>query len=184
MGSTLKNADIKATFFIVGQWAEKYPDTVRMIAAGGHDIANHSYSHLRMGIMDRGRIRNEIVKCGDMLEKLTGGRTELFRAPYGDYGSNAVSVARGLGYYTIQWNVDSLDWKPDIGREEIMTRIYDRVKPGSIILFHNDTLHTAGILPDIIQGLENMGYGFLPVSKMILRENYMIDFDGCQKMKY
>lgn len=178
--STLKEADIKATFFIVGQWADKYPETVKMMAQDGHDIANHSYSHLRMGTLDRVKISSEIKQCSDSLEKLTGVKCDLFRAPYGDYNNNLLIEARKQGYYTIQWDVDSLDWKPGIGREDIMQRIKIKIKPGSIILFHNDTPHTAKLLPTIIMTLKNEGYHFLPVSELILRENYEIDLEGKQ----
>lgn len=180
---TLKKEGIKATFFIVGQWAEKYPDTVRLIAREGHDIANHSYSHLRMGTLDRGKIKSEILKCGTVLESLSGQTIDLFRAPYGDYNSNVVTTAKSLGYYTIQWNVDSLDWRTGISKQEISDRIYRKIKPGSIILFHNDTPHTANILPEIITNLKDKGYVFLPVSKLIMRDDYIIDFDGSQKRK-
>lgn len=179
----LKKADVKATFFIVGQWAEKYPDKVRMIALAGHDIANHSYSHLRMGSLDRNKIKNEIELCGRKLSELSGTKVDLFRVPYGDYSGAVVDEAEKLGYYTIQWNVDSLDWKPDIGKEEIMSRVMSKVKPGSIILFHNDTAHTAGLLPGIIEGLKSSGYEFVPVSELILRGDYTVDFEGRQKKK-
>ena len=180
---TLEKEDVRASFFIVGQWAEKFPDKVRMIAKAGHDIANHSYSHLRMGALDEERIRSEISKCGEVLEALSGRKIDLFRPPYGDYGNNVVGIAHELGYYTIQWNVDSLDWKKDISREEIFGRIMRKVNPGSIILFHNDTPHTANLLPEIISSLKKEEYGFLPVSELILRENYYIDFDGRQKSR-
>lgn len=179
--AVLKEADIKATFFLVGDWAEKYPDKVRMIAQDGHDIANHSYSHPRMGGMDRARAASEIKDCGRLLETLSNKKCDLFRAPYGEYSDNLVREARQQGYYTIQWDVDSLDWMPGISRDEIFNRIHSKIKPGSIILFHNDTPHTAAMLPSIISSLKQKGYGFLPVSELIIRENYTIDEEGRQK---
>jgi len=179
--SALEKENIKATFFIIGQWAEKNPEVVKMIANSGHDIANHSYSHLRMGSIDDSKIKDEISKCHSKLKDITGNRIDLFRAPYGDYNNNVVAIARSLGYYTIQWDVDSLDWKPGINQEDIMNRIVSKVKNGSIILFHNDTPHTAAMLPGIISALKNNGYGFEPVSKLILREDCYIDHDGTQK---
>lgn len=177
----LKEANIKATFFIVGQWAEKYPETVKMMARDGHDIANHSYSHFRMGTLDKAKISSEIKQCGDSLERLSEAKCDLFRAPYGDYSNSLLIEARRLGYYSIQWDVDSLDWKPGISRGEILQRINMKIKPGSIILFHNDTQHTAKLLPEIISGLKEKGYGFIPVSELILRDHYYIDDEGCQK---
>jgi len=178
---TLKDSDIKATFFIVGQWAEKYPEAVKMIAQDGHDIANHSYSHLRMGTLERAKIQSEIMKCDDVLEKLSETKCDLFRAPYGDYNNSVLSEARKQGYYTIQWDVDSLDWKPGISREEILQRIDMKIKPGSIILFHNDTKHTAKLLPEIITNLKGKGYRLIPVSQLIKKDNYYIDEEGRQK---
>lgn len=179
--NTLKTADIKATFFIVGQWAEKYPETIKMMAQDGHDIANHSYSHLRMGVIDRAKMSEEIKQCSDVLERLTGTKCELFRAPYGDYNNALLQEARKQGCYTIQWDVDSLDWKPGISRGEIVQRINARSREGSILLFHNDTPHTAKLLPEIIAGLKEKGYQFLPVSRLIKRERYYIDEEGRQK---
>ncbi|MCX7711922.1 MAG: polysaccharide deacetylase family protein [Clostridia bacterium] len=180
---TLEREGIKATFFIVGQWAEKYPEAVKMIAEKGHDVANHGYSHLRMGALDKGKLKSEILDCSKVLNELTGNDINLMRPPYGDYSNQVIATARELGYYTIQWDVDSLDWKPGISQQEITNRVVQKVKTGSVILFHNDTPHTAKVLPSIIQYLKNDGYGFLPVSGMILRENYYIDFEGRQKPK-
>ncbi len=177
----LKEAGVRASFFVVGQWAEKNPDMVKMMAEDGHDVANHSYSHFRMGSLDRAGISSEIKQCGDKLTKLTGTTCELFRAPYGDYNNVVLAEAKKLGYYTIQWDVDSLDWRPGISREEIMLRIRQKVRSGSIILFHNDTPHTSKMLPDVISELKGRGYSFKPVSELILRENYNIDHTGRQK---
>jgi polysaccharide deacetylase family sporulation protein PdaB len=181
--TTLKEADVSATFFIVGQWAEKYPEKVKKIATDGHDVANHSYSHLRMGNLDGATSARELTDCSKLLERLSGTKCDLFRAPYGEYSNTLISEARQQGYYTVQWDVDSLDWNPGISQEEIINRINTKVKNGSILLFHNDTPHTAKILPSIISTLKNKGYGFLPVSKMILRNDYYIDFEGKQKHK-
>lgn len=179
--NTLKKANVKATFFMVGTWAEKNPDTVRLIAQDGHDIGNHSLSHFRMGSIGREKINSEIAQCGDLLEKLTGNECELFRAPYGDYNNAVLEEAQRLGYFTIQWDVDSLDWKPGIGSDEILQRVRSKIKSGSILLFHNDTPLTAKLLSSIISELQNENYIFVPVSELILRENYYIDGEGRQK---
>jgi polysaccharide deacetylase family sporulation protein PdaB len=178
---TLKEADVRATFFLVGHWAEKNQEMVKAMAMEGHDVANHSYSHFRMGSLGSEMQSSEIKKCGDAIERITGQKCDLFRAPYGDYNNSLIQEARKLGYFTIQWDVDSLDWKPGISREEIMQRIRSRVRNGSIILFHNDTPHTAALLPGIIEELKSAGYKLVPVSRLILRENYMIDHEGRQK---
>ncbi len=90
---TLKKENVKATFFLVGQWAEKNPDAVKMMAADGHDVANHSYSHLKMGALDRSRISSEITKCNEVLKRLTGKSNDLFRPPYGDYNRGFIQFS-------------------------------------------------------------------------------------------
>lgn len=181
--NTLKENKVKATFFLVGHWAEKYPDEVKLISDNGHDVANHSYAHLRMGSIDSTRIRTEIAKCDEVLKKITGKKPDLFRAPYGDYNNNVVRIARELNEYTIQWDVDSLDWKPGITPEQIQSRVLKKVINGSIILFHNDTPHTAKHLPSIIQALKNKGFELVPVSELIMKENYEINVEGRQIKK-
>lgn len=180
---TLRDENVKATFFLVGRWAEKNPEAVRRIAAEGHDVANHSYSHFRMGSLDLSQIRNEISICTVKLAEISGKRSDLFRPPYGDYNNQVVAAAREMGLYTIQWSVDSLDWKPGISQAEIKCRIQSKVKPGSIILFHNDTPHTANMLPDVIHSLKSRGYELVPVSQLILRKDFIIDHEGRQIKK-
>jgi polysaccharide deacetylase family sporulation protein PdaB len=177
----LENRNVKASFFVVGQWAEKYPDKAKLIAQNGHDLANHSYSHLRMGVLGKSRIVEEIKKCGDVIEKVASKKAELFRAPYGDYNDLVLEAAEELGYYSIQWDVDSLDWKREMGKHDIVSRVLEKVNPGSIVLFHNDTRYTKELLPEIIDGLRAMGYEFIPVSEMIMRDEFYIDFDGRQR---
>lgn len=181
--NTLKENKVKATFFLVGHWAEKYPEEVKLISDNGHDVANHSYAHLRMGSIDSNRIRTEIAKCDEVLKKITGKKPDLFRAPYGDYNNNVVRIARELNEYTIQWDVDSLDWKPGITPEQIQSRVLKKVNNGSIILFHNDTPHTAKLLTSIIEALKNKGFELVPVSELIMKENYEINVEGRQRKK-
>lgn len=108
---TLKKENVRATFFIVGQWAEKYPDAVRLIAKDGHDIANHGYAHLRMSTIGKEKCKSEIELCNQKLEEISGSKVVLFRPPYGDYNNTVVETSNELGCYPIQWNVDTLDIK-------------------------------------------------------------------------
>lgn len=181
--NTLKEQNVRASFFLVGHWAEKYPDAVKLLSDNGHDVANHSYAHLRMGAIDNSRIRTEISKCDDVIKNITGKKPDLFRAPYGDYNNNVVRTARELNEYTIQWDVDSLDWKPGITQEQIQSRVLKKVRNGSIILFHNDTPYTAKLLPSIIVSLKSQGFELVPVSELIMRENYEINDEGRQIKK-
>ena len=109
--NTLEREDVKATFFVLGQWAQKNPEMIKMMAMNGHDTANHSYSHFRMGALGDAKIKEEIDLCGRKLNEISGNKVDLFRAPYGDYNSSVVRIARELGYYTIQWDVDGINTK-------------------------------------------------------------------------
>lgn len=105
----LKKEKVKASFFIVGQWAEKFSDAVKLISNDGHDIANHGYSHLRMSTIGKEKCKTEIELCNQKLEEITGVKVKLFRPPYGDYNNTVVDTCNDLNCYPIQWNVDTLD---------------------------------------------------------------------------
>jgi polysaccharide deacetylase family sporulation protein PdaB len=170
----------KATFFIVGLWAEKYPNTVKLIAQRGHTVANHGYSHAHMAQIPESKIEEEILRCTEVLKNLTGCEITLFRPPYGEYNASTIKVAKRLGYQTIQWDVDSLDWKKNLSAEDIYKRVTQKVNTGSIILFHNDTLHTAKILPDILKNLTENGYSCVSVEELLIKGNYRVRYDGRQ----
>lgn len=178
--TTLSEKNVKATFFVVGEWARRNPEETKMIAEQGHDIANHSENHFKMSALGTEKMKAEILDCTKTIEEITGKRTDLFRVPYGDYNDTVVKTAKELGYYTIQWDVDSLDWKVGISQESIKERISNRVLEGSILLFHNDTPHTSKILGEIIDMLFEKGYKIVPISELILRDNYTIRYDGRQ----
>jgi hypothetical protein len=128
---------------------------------------------------NRLRVRNA---SGEQLEiySVTGKKVELFRAPYGDYNDLLIDTATELNLYTIQWDVDSLDWK-DLSASEITSRVLKRVKKGSIVLFHNQGLHTAEALPSIITALKSQGYKFVSIGELIYRDNYTMLSDGGQQ---
>jgi len=137
----LSEKGVKATFFVVGEWVRRNPEETRMIAEQGHDVANHSENHFKMSALKKDKILKEITDCSKTIEEITGKKTDLFRAPYGDYNNAVISAARQSGCFTIQWSLDSLDWKPGISTETIINRI-SNVESGAIILFHNATPHT------------------------------------------
>jgi peptidoglycan-N-acetylglucosamine deacetylase len=97
---------VKATFFMTGEWVEKYPKDVKAIAAAGHDLGNHSENHKQMTELSAKECKEEIMMAHNRVKELTGMDMKLFRAPYGDYNNRLVGTARDCGYFTIQWNVD------------------------------------------------------------------------------
>ncbi len=175
----LKDNNVKATFFVLGEWAEKFPDIIKRMTDEGHDVANHSDTHPHIASLTYDAIKDEIKNANEKIERLTGGKNDLFRAPYGEYNDNVISAAEELGFYTIQWDVDSLDWK-NLGKENILNRIFTKVKNGSIILMHNGTNDTANVLDEMIKELKNKGFNFKPVSEFIYKENYTINHEGRQ----
>lgn len=117
----LAKHNVKVTFFMTGGWVEKYPEDVKYIASQGHDLGNHSENHKNMSQLGEEEIRTEIQTVHDRVKELTGQDMALFRPPYGDYDDKVVAVADRMGYYPIQWDIDSLDWK-DYGADSIVVR--------------------------------------------------------------
>ena len=171
--------NVRATFFMVEFWAEKYPDYVQKIDGAGHEIGTHSATHSQMSKFSAEQIRAELASSSEAIGAVTGKKVELFRAPFGDYDDLLVKTAREEGYYTIQWDVDSLDWK-DLSASEIAQRILTQAGSGSIILCHNNGLHTAEALPAVLSALKTQGYTFVPVGELIYRENFEMGADGRQ----
>ncbi len=171
--------NVKATFFVVGEWVDKYPESVKALFDAGHEIMNHSDTHPHMTQLSPEKMKEELTNCNNKIESVTGVKPVLFRAPYGDYNNDVIQTMRECGCYTIQWDVDSLDWK-DLSATEITKRVTDKVKPGSIVLFHNAAKHTPEALPQILEKLQSDGYNIVPISEIIYRENYEIDNTGRQ----
>lgn len=179
--AVLQEYDVKATFFITGDWAGKYPDDVKAIAAAGHDLGNHSESHPNLSLMDMPEIKAEIEAAHNIVRELTGVEMELFRPPYGSYNDSVVKAARECGYIPVQWSVDSLDWK-DYGVKSIVKMVCNNryLGNGAIILLHNGAKYTPQALSLIIEGLESQGYEIVPISQLLIRGSYHLDHTGKQ----
>ena len=176
---TMEKENVRCTFFMVEFWTEKYPEYVKKIHSYGHEIGTHSATHPYMSKLSREAIVKELTTSCEAIESITRKKVEVFRPPYGDYDDLLIDTATELGLYTIQWSVDSLDWK-NLSAEEICSRVLSRVGSGSIVLFHNQGLNTAKALPEIIRELKDRGYVFVPVGELIYRENFRILSDGTQ----
>ena len=176
----LARYNVKATFFVVGQWVDKYPESVKALAQAGHEVMNHSADHAHFTRLSPEQIVENINTCSDKIEAVTGVRPTLFRAPYGEYDDKVIAAVEGMGIQTIQWDVDSLDWK-ELSAAEITERVLPRVSSGSIVLFHNAALHTPEALPGIIEGLLGKGFTIVPVSELLLDGETAIDHEGRQR---
>ena len=177
----LAKHNVKVTFFMTGGWVESFPEDVKYIASQGHDLGNHSENHKNMSQLSDEEIRSELQKVHDKVKTLTGQDMTLFRPPYGDYDDQVVTVSRDMGYYPVQWDVDSLDWK-DYGTESIIKTVlnHKHLGNGSIILMHNGAKYTPAALDAVITGLQDAGYELVPISQLIYRDNYHIDHEGRQ----
>ena len=143
----LKEHNVHVTFFMTGGWVESYPDDVKAIYEAGHDLGNHSQNHKNMSQLSDEEKTQELMSVHEKVKELTGVKMQLFRPPYGDYDDAVVLNARENGYYPIQWDVDSLDWK-DYGVDSILNTVLNHkaLGNGSIILCHNGAKYTACLL--------------------------------------
>jgi polysaccharide deacetylase family sporulation protein PdaB len=175
----LDQYDVKTTFFMVEFWAEKFPDDVKEIYNRGHEIGNHSSTHPNMAKLSEEGIVKELKGAEDAIVQITGVKPTVFRPPFGAYNNSLVETCEANGYQVIQWDVDSLDWK-DITADQIVERVTRNVKPGSIVLFHNNAQYVENYLPAILSKLKENGYTIVPISQLIMKENYHMDHAGKQ----
>ena len=175
----LNKYKVHATFFVVGDWVDKYPESVKALSDNGNEVMNHSSNHAHFSQLTAEQIRSDITACHEKVAAVTGTVPTLFRCPYGEYDDHVIQTIRELGMEPIQWDVDSLDWK-GISAAEITQRVLQRVKPGSIVLFHNAAEHTPEALPDILEALIANGYTIVPISQILLDGETYIDNTGMQ----
>lgn len=177
----LEKHNVKVTFFMTGGWVENFPDNVKAIYAAGHDLGNHSENHKDMPTLSDAQQKDELMKAHNRVKELTGVDMVLFRPPYGSYNNSLIQNAKECGYYTIQWDVDSLDWK-NYGVDSIIKTVtqHKHLGNGSIILCHNGAKYTAQALDTLISTLKEAGYELVPVSELIIRDHYHMDHEGRQ----
>lgn len=175
----LKDNDAKATFFITGDWCDRYPDDVKKFYDAGHDIENHSDQHPHVLGANVNDLIADTRECSRKIKMLTGKEPTLYRAPYGEFDDSLITTLDGMGMKVIQWDVDSVDWKKP-SAADIKKKILKGVKPGSILLFHNDLENTTEALPEILANLKSQGYKFVTVNELIYKDNYTIDANGKQ----
>ena len=177
--SIMQEKGVKCTFFCVEFWVKKHPDYVKKIFDFGHEIGTHSATHPYMSKLGEENIIKELTTSTKAIEDITGQKVNCFRPPYGDYNDRLINTCKSLSLYPIQWSVDSLDWK-DLSAKQIYDRVISKATNGSIVLFHNQGLHTHEAIADIIDTLQNKGYEFKTVYELIYKDNYIIDGTGKQ----
>ncbi len=179
---TLNKCNVKITFFIVGDWADKYPEAVKKISENGHEIGNHSNTHPHVNKLNIDKNCEEITKCSEKLKNITGKEVNLYRCPYGEYNNTVINAANSLNYYSIQWSLDTLDYTGLTGNE-MWNRLDRKLKKGDIILMHNGTKHTADSLELLIKNIQSKGLEIKKVSDILYKDNYKINENGTQVIK-
>jgi len=172
--------DVPTSFFVLGQWADKYPHSVRMIADAGHEVGSHSNTHADMTTLSETQIQRQISESAAKIQEITGVRPTLFRTPSGAYNNRVIALIEQEGLYPIQWDCDSLDYR-DLTADQMWARISKNLRPGSILLFHSGTKNTADALPQIIEQIRAEGYEFVKVSELIHPRPYTVNFEGRQR---
>lgn len=167
MLDALREADIKATFFVLGRSAEEHPDLVKRTIEEGHEIAMHGYGHRSMVRLSRLECETEWDRAEAALTPF-GIEPTLFRPPGGAYGQVLTEGAKARGYRLILWDVDPRDWQVP-SADEIVRRVMEGVRPGSIILLHDGQypIHSADAVKKLVRRLRADGYSFVTVSELL-----------------
>lgn len=176
------NYNIKATFFLVGFWIDKYPEMVKQIYNRGFEIGIHSNTHPDMTNLSRKEIKQELELNIKKIKDITGFTPVLFRPPYGYYNNTLIEVCEELNLYCIEWSVDSLDWK-GLSASELAGRVISKSQNGSIVLFHNNSENILDGLKMVLECFNTNKTQVVPIGKLIYYENYTINSQGIQIKK-
>lgn len=177
----LDNEGVKATFFVMGLWANENQDATKDIAAAGQEIASHSMNHTRYPEMTTSEILGDASDAADLIFQLTGYDTKVIRMPYGAYDTESIAALENEGYTPVKWSLDSKDWK-GYDAKKIEDEVLSHVKSGDIIMFQNNMAATPEALGAIILGLREEGYKIVPISEILLGEGSFVDSQGTQRM--
>ncbi|WP_372633344.1 polysaccharide deacetylase family protein [Cohnella sp.] len=168
----LKRKGVRASFFVVGTRARKYPDQVRRIHREGHDIGNHSYSHPDFSKMSLARVQEQIMRAETAIAAAVGFRPRLVRPPYGEIVPRQLDWAKKRGYTVVNWDVDSSDWR-QLSANQIFRNVTRAVRPGSVVLMHagggegQSLSGTVEALPRIIDWLREHDYEPVALTELL-----------------
>jgi peptidoglycan/xylan/chitin deacetylase (PgdA/CDA1 family) len=164
----LRDHNMRATFFLTGAWARQNPQLVRQIVQDGYELANHTQTHPDLTHLSDAQIEAEISRAEDIIDPLIGHTTKpWFRFPYGARDARVMKIVNRMGYRSIYWTIDSLDWMDEATVDSITGRVLKGAKNGSIILMHVGATHTAAALPGIIAALKQRGFAFETISEIL-----------------
>ncbi len=162
----LKDKGIRATFFVIGKNAERFPKLLKEISEQGNEIGNHSYSHPNSLLLSPSKLRKELSKTDKIITKITGKKPKFFRPPSGSFGYNLSFIAASLKYTMVLWWIDTYDWK-EPGKKKVMEIIKNHLTNGAIILMHENHKTTLEALPNVIDYIESKGYKLVTLSELL-----------------
>lgn len=170
----LQENNAKVTFFVTGRWTAKNGLLVKQIAAHGHEIENHGYSHPHPDKLSIESNKQELLKTEKIIEETIGIKTRFYAPPYGEKGENGVRAASETGYTTVLWTLDTVDWQPASSVNLIIERVVNPkvrfgIKPekkGAIVLMHPKP-NTVQALPIILTKLKQEGFGFVTMEELV-----------------
>lgn len=161
-----KKHNLKITFFVTGEFAQKNSDLITQISSDGHEIFNHTYSHPHLPLLTDEEIKVELEEADIIISQITSKTTKpYFRPPYGDRNAHVLKIAAQAGWQSIYWSTDALDWQADRTAEEVKQRIYSNLKNGAIFLMHIGDDITGQILDEVFTYIENKGYKITDLSE-------------------
>ena len=160
-----KEKEIKITFFVGGSWVDDNGEILKKIVEAGHELGNHGYYHYNHSGLSKERSMKNIQDAHNIVKEITGVEMNLFAPPSGDFNNQTVTCAEELGYKTIMWTIDTIDWR-DKDVDLIVSRVMNKKKNGALVLMH-PTAQTVAALPKIIDGLMENGYTLDCVSNVL-----------------
>jgi peptidoglycan/xylan/chitin deacetylase (PgdA/CDA1 family) len=177
----LSDESARATFFVMGLWAQENPEALDSMLTSGHEIASHSMSHVRYPDLSSSEILADANAAADLIFNETGYDTRLVRMPYGAFDTDSILTLESDGYIPMKWSLDAKDWK-GYDAQKIADGVLNEVKSGDIIMFQNNMAETPQALAIVILGLRERGFKIVTVSEMLLDGDYYVDGSGTQRL--
>lgn len=170
----LKKHQVKATFFVVGNYLETSPDLVKEMVADGHTVANHTYHHRDMSAMaDKASFEKELVDLETLYEQITGSKmARFYRPPQGKYCESNLQMAKEMGYHTFFWSLAYVDWyeNDQPSKEEAFDKLLTRIHPGAIVLLHSTSKTNGEIMDELLTKWKEMGYRFGTLEELVEKD--------------
>jgi peptidoglycan/xylan/chitin deacetylase (PgdA/CDA1 family) len=166
--NVLREREVRTTFFVAGAFAARYPDLVARVAADGHELANHSYSHPDFRKLSEAEMRSEIRRGTAAIEAAAGVRiAPLWRPPFGGRDDRVLRVVEEEGFRSIYWTFDSGDWLENATTDRVRSAVLSRAQAGAVVVHHVSPTATAEAMPGIIDELRRRGFELVTVSELI-----------------